>query len=48
MLNTGGLTAMTVESVVFAFADPPPETAAAFTWGDVAFPATFTVTVIAG
>jgi hypothetical protein len=38
---------MTVESVVFAVADPPPETDAWFTWGDAAVAETFTVTVMA-
>jgi hypothetical protein len=37
-----------VESVVFPLPDPPPDTLTAFTCGEVAFPATFTVTVIAG
>jgi len=39
---------MIVESVLFAVADPPPETDAWFTCGDVAVPETFTVTVMAG
>src|SRR5580700_1986530 len=37
---------MVVISVVLALADPPPETVTWFTCGDVAFTATFTVTVI--
>jgi hypothetical protein len=37
-----------VESVAVAVADPPPDTLAAFTCGDVALLATFAVTVIAG
>jgi hypothetical protein len=37
-----------VASVVFAPAEPPPDTLTAFTCGDVAFAATFTVTRIAG
>jgi hypothetical protein len=39
---------MVVESFALAGAEPPPETATAFTWGDVALDATFTVTVIEG
>jgi hypothetical protein len=47
MLNTG--TAMTVVgSVALAPSGPPPDTLTLFTSEDVAFPATFTVTVIAG
>jgi hypothetical protein len=37
-----------VESVVLAFAEPPPDTAAMLICGEVAFAATFTLTVIAG
>jgi hypothetical protein len=37
-----------VESVMLAVAEPPPETLTEFTCGDVAFPATLTVTAIAG
>src|ERR1017187_773215 len=37
-----------VESVALALAEPPPDTRTAFTSGEVAFVATFTVTVIAG
>jgi hypothetical protein len=33
---------------MFAVADPPPDTLTLFTCGEVAFSATFTVTVIAG
>ena len=40
--------AMTVESLVLAGAEPPPETPTAFTCGVVAVAATLTVTVIAG
>ena len=47
MLNEG-MSAITVESDVFAAADPPPLTVAALIWGEDALPATFTVTVIAG
>jgi hypothetical protein len=36
-----------VESVAVADADPPPLTVAVFTWGETAFAATLTVTVIA-
>jgi len=39
---------ITVESFAFADADPPPDTVAAFICGEVAFAATFTVTVIGG
>src|SRR6266496_5647080 len=39
---------ITVESVVFAVTDPPPDTSTEFTCGDVALPATLTVTVIDG
>lgn len=39
---------MLVESVAFALPDPPPDTLTAFTCGEVALVATFTVTVIAG
>jgi len=39
---------ITVESVVLAVADPPPDTLTAFNCGEVASAATFTVTVIAG
>jgi hypothetical protein len=39
---------MTVESVALALADPPPLTLTALICGELAFPATFTVTVIAG
>jgi hypothetical protein len=39
---------MIVESVALAGADAPPDTLAEFTCGDVAFCATFTVTVIGG
>ena len=35
-----------VESLALAVAEPPPETLTWFTWGDVAFAATFTVTVM--
>src|ERR1700722_3603987 len=49
MPNTGAVVlVITVESVVLAAAEPPPETATAFTCGDVALAATFTVTAIAG
>jgi hypothetical protein len=37
-----------VESVAFALPDPPPDTLTAFTCGEVALVATFTVTVIGG
>jgi hypothetical protein len=37
-----------VESLPFAVADPPPNALTAFTCGEVAFAATFTVTAIAG
>jgi hypothetical protein len=47
MLSTGGFT-MTVGSLALAVADPPPLTEMVFTCGEVAFPATFTVTVIDG
>jgi hypothetical protein len=39
---------MIVESVPLAVAEPPPETLTWFTWGELAFEATFTVTVIIG
>ena len=39
---------MVVESVVLAVADPPPDTETEFTYGEVAFATTFTVTVIDG
>jgi hypothetical protein len=39
---------MTVESVVLAPNDPPPDTATIFNCGEIAFPTTFTVTVIGG
>jgi len=39
---------MVVQSVVVALAKPPPDTLTAFTCGEAAFPATFTVTAIAG
>ena len=39
---------MIVESVMLAPAEPPPETLTALTCGEVALPATFTVTVIPG
>jgi hypothetical protein len=39
---------ITVESFAFAGAEPPPETLTWFTCGELAFDATFTVTVIAG
>jgi hypothetical protein len=39
---------ITVESVIFAVADPPPDTLTLFARGEAAFAATFTVTVIAG
>jgi len=42
------VTVTVVESVAFAAAEPPPNTLTAFTCGDVALAATFTVTVIAG
>ena len=48
MLSTGGFTVITVESVVLAGADPPPDTETEFTCGVVVFAATFSVTVIAG
>ena len=48
MVNTGGLFVISVESVVPAPADPPPETETEFTCGDDALGATFTVTVIGG
>ena len=48
MASAAAVVVMTVESVVFAVADPPPETATAFTCGEVAAAATFTVTVIVG
>ena len=41
-------TTMVVESLAPALADPPPVTSTRFTCGEVAFPATFTVTVIGG
>src|SRR5260370_14040123 len=44
----GPLGAMTVESVVPARPDPPPETLTAFTSGEVAVAVTFTVTVMGG
>jgi hypothetical protein len=37
-----------VESVALALGDPPPDTITALTCGEVAFAATFTVTVIGG
>jgi len=39
---------MIVESLEVAVADVPPDTITWFTCGEVAFAATFTVTVIAG
>src|SRR5438445_28224 len=39
---------MTVESLALALAEPPPVTVTAFTWGEVAFGATFTVTTTGG
>ena len=48
IVSTGGLGVMTVESVVLAEAEPPPETDTAFDKGVPALLATFTVTVIAG
>jgi hypothetical protein len=39
---------MIVESVVFALPDMPKDRRTAFTCGEVALPATFTVTVIGG
>ena len=39
---------MIVESVVLAPTEPPPETLTAFTCGEAALVATFTVTVMAG
>jgi hypothetical protein len=39
---------MIVGSVVLVGGEPPPETVTAFTIGDVAFAATFTLTVIGG
>src|SRR5581483_5444236 len=49
-LTTGSLAApvMVVASVTSAEGDPPPETVAVFTCGEVALLNTFTVTVIAG
>ena len=48
--ETGTTTAgeIVVESVAFAVAAPPPDTLTEFTSGEVALPATFTVTVIGG
>jgi len=40
--------AIVVLSVALAVADPPPDTLTEFICGEVAFAATFTVTVIAG
>jgi hypothetical protein len=50
MLNTGSAAGgtITVESVAFAPAEPPPDTLTLFTCGDCALAPTFTVTVIAG
>jgi hypothetical protein len=39
---------ITVESVAFAPAEPPPDTLTLFTCGDAALAPTFTVTVMAG
>jgi hypothetical protein len=46
--GTGLGTVTIVESVVFAFADPPPDTATALSRGERALAATFTVTAIGG
>jgi hypothetical protein len=48
MLNTAARGMITVESLAFAVAEPPPDTLTLFTCGDVALAPTFTVTVIAG
>ena len=37
---------MIVESIAVAIAEPPPDTLAMFTWGEVAFTATLTVSVM--
>ena len=39
---------MVVESVAELAASPPPDTLTEFTWGEVAFAATLTVTVMGG
>jgi hypothetical protein len=46
MLNEAVM--IVVESLAFAFTEPPPETVTVFTCGEAAFAATFTVTVIVG
>src|SRR5438874_1952224 len=48
MLRTGGFALITVESVVLALAEPPPETPTALTDGECALAASFTVTVMGG
>src|ERR1700722_1478250 len=49
MLNAGApVTVINVESVALAATDPPPETATAFTCGELALAATFTVTAMVG
>ena len=47
-LGVEGSGRIVVESFALAGGEPPPDTATAFTWGDVALDATFTVTVIEG
>ena len=47
MLSTGTGT-ITVESVAFAVVEPPPDTATAFTCGELALAPTLTVAVMAG
>jgi hypothetical protein len=47
-VGAGGGVVMVVESLAFAVDEPPPETLTWFTCGELAFDATFTVTVIAG
>jgi hypothetical protein len=48
MLSTAGLAVMFVESVALALAEPPPDTPTAFSCGEVALAATFTVAMITG
>ena len=48
VMLSAGIRMIMVESVALAVAEPPPETLTWFTCGELAFEATFTVTVIAG
>ena len=48
ILSIAGFAVTLVESVALALGDPPPDTITALTCGEVAFAATFTVTVIGG